>query len=148
MMNRLTQCIFCGSLFFSCLFFSAVIQAECKLQTLTPKGDEIHANELTIKLGVADDATRPTAWQGPLVFGYCSLDIGIIEQPLKLADGHFLYVPTYSGSLNTLYVVDLRACKIQWQSQTFSGALTISSKGLELDKRHIPLDEKCFPIAK
>lgn len=75
------------------LMASMAAHAGCRLQALVPHGSEARVGALPLKLGDADDAIAPQAWQGPLVAGKCTLDIGIIERPLMLAPGNLLYVP-------------------------------------------------------
>ena len=91
---------------------------------------------------------RSAAWQGPLVTGQCRLDIGIIEPPLMLAPGNLLYVPTYSGSMRTLMLVDLASCAVRWQSAAFSGHLTINPQQLHVGGKRIALNARCLPINK
>lgn len=130
------------------LMASMAAHAGCRLQALTPHGSEAHIGAMHIKLGQADDAIAPQAWQGPLVAGKCTLDIGIIERPLKLAPGNLLYVPTYSGSMRQLMLVDLARCAIRWQSAPFSGSLAIDPRQVHLGSKHIALDARCLPINK
>lgn len=137
-----------GVLLLAALVFSITSHAECSLQRLEPKGSEIHSGEWAINLGEADNPVQPSAWQGPLVAGSCKLDLGIIEQPLALAAGHYLYVPTYSGSLRKLTVVNLKDCSIPWKSTVFSGHLAIRSQSLSLGGKRIEIEETCLPTAK
>ena len=130
------------------LMANMAAHAGCRLQALVPHGSEARVGALPLKLGDADDAIAPQAWQGPLVAGKCTLDIGIIERPLMLAPGNLLYVPTYSGSLRKLMLVDLAHCAIRWQSAAFSGRLTIDAQQLHLGETHIALDARCLPINK
>jgi hypothetical protein len=125
-----------------------VARAECRLQTLAPHGSEVQAGAAMVNLGEADNASSPTAWQGPLVAGACTLDLGIIEPPLLLAQTNLLYVPTYSGSVRTLTLVDLNACAVRWKSATFSGPLKIGPRTLQLGAKRIALDARCVPITR
>lgn len=130
------------------LMASISAHAGCRLQALTPHGSEAHIGAIHIKLGQADDVIAPQAWQGPLIAGKCTLDIGIIEPPLKLASSNLLYVPTYSGSVRQLMLVDLARCTIRWQSAPFSGSLAINPRQLRLGGTYIALDARCLPINK
>lgn len=123
-------------------------QAKCKLHTLTTHGSEARAGRSIVNLGEADDAIRPTAWQGPLVAGACGLEVGIIEGPLVMTSSDLLYVPTYSGSVRQLFLVDLRACSVRWKSTTFSGSLRIGPRALSMGGRRIGLDARCLPMTK
>jgi hypothetical protein len=130
------------------LMTSMSAQAGCKLDELITHGSEARIGTSSVKLGEADDAIAPKAWQGPLVAGQCTLDIGIIERPLMLAPGNLLYVPTYSGSMRTLMLVDLARCAVRWQSAAFSGRLTIDPQHLHVGGKRIALDARCLPINK
>lgn len=130
------------------LLASMVARAECSLQTLAPHGSEVRAGAATVSLGEADNASSPNAWQGPLVAGACTFELGIIEPPLLLTPAKLLYVPTYSGSVRTLTLVDLNACKVRWQSAAFSGRLKIGPRALQLGAKRIALDARCVPISK
>lgn len=121
-------------------------QAECVLRTLEPQGSEVHAGDLTVNLGEADDPARPTAWQGPLVAGACRIELGIIEPPLALGGEAYLLVPTYSGSVRKLSVVDLKGCSVLWESAGFSGGLKIGPHGLELGGKRVELGRECLPL--
>jgi hypothetical protein len=134
--------------FTAVLLTSMVARAECHLQTLTAHGSETRAGPVTVNLGEADNAANPNAWQGPLVAGNCTLDMGIIERPLLLTPANLLYVPSYSGSARTLALVDLNACSVRWQSAPFSGRLKIDRRALHLGGRRIALDQHCIPIAR
>lgn len=128
------------------LAHGASAHAACALQTLAPKGSEVQIKSTTINLGEADDPVHPTAWQGPLTAGDCKIDLNIIERPIKAdKSGRYLYVPTYSGSLRKLTLVDLQSCATPWTSEAFSGTLKISSKQLILGKTHVALDAACLP---
>jgi hypothetical protein len=134
--------------FAAILLASMAARAECNLQALTPHGSEMRAGAASVNLGEADNASSPTAWQGPLVAGACTLDVGIIEPPLLLAQGKLLYVPSYSGSVRTLTLVDLNTCSVRWKSMAFSGRLTIGPRALHLGGRRIALDAHCVPLSK
>lgn len=106
---------------------------------LAPSGSVARAGGYTFALGEADDAATPRAWQGPLsITGQggrrCAVsdDVAIIERPMALVGGHLLYVSTYSGSENTLFVVDARDCTVRWTSPHYAGAARIGTKALVL----------------
>ncbi|HUB89587.1 MAG TPA: hypothetical protein VMA74_07635, partial [Dyella sp.] len=89
---------------------------------------------ISVNVGDAYDARHPTAWQGPLHISIdgapaCSVsdDVSIVEAPVMLA-GDVLYVPTYSGSNNYLYALDVKTCKVIWRSGHFTGK-TVLKKG-------------------
>lgn len=124
---------------------SLVAQAECKLRTLTPSGNSVQVGAATLDLGEADNASTPSAWQGPLVAGACSLNLGIIEPPLVLTPTDLVYVPTYSGSVRRLTLVDFGRCSVRWKSAPFSGDLKIGSHELNLGGKRIALDAQCLP---
>lgn len=125
---------------------ASAANAECMLQPVAPVGSTARANGQTIQFGDADDPIRPAAWQGSLVADTCTLDLGIIEAPLMVTNARMLYVPTYSGSVRRLFLVDLQACKVRWQSAAFAGKLNISPRILQLGDRHVALDARCVPI--
>lgn len=122
--------------------------AECTLQALRTEGNRARAGAEIVHFGEADRAIGPTAWQGPLVAGACTFELDIIEQPLMLAPAKLLYVPTYSGSLRTLTLVDLSSCSVRWKSPTFSGRLKIDARELNLGGKRIALDAQCVPVKK
>ena len=126
---------------------ASIANAECRLHALTLVGSTAQANGQTIRLGEADDAIRPAAWQGPLVADACTLDLGIIEKPLAMTNASMLYVPSYSGSVRRLFLVDLQACKIRWESAKFSGKLQINPSALVLGDKRIAIDKHCMPVA-
>ncbi|MBC7453325.1 MAG: hypothetical protein H7335_06405 [Massilia sp.] len=129
------------------LMASMAAHAGCRLQTVAPHASEARAGALSFTLGKADEAIAPKAWQGPLVARACTLDIGIIERPLMLTSGNLLYVPTYSGSMRKLMLVDLARCAIPWQSGAFSGNLTFGPQQLQLGAMRIALDARCAMLA-
>lgn len=132
--------------FAAILLASMAARAECNLQAVTPHGSAMQAGAITVQLGDADHAANPTAWQGPLVAGACTLDLGIIEPPLLLAQGKLLYVPSYSGSTRSVTLVDLDTCSVRWKSEAFSGRLAISPRALHLGGKRIALDARCVPV--
>lgn len=134
--------------FAAVLLASMAARAECTLQALTPHGSEVRVEAAVVQLGDADNAASPAAWQGPLVAGACTFDLGIIEPPLLLAQGKLLYVPSYSGSRRTLTLVDLNTCSVRWKSMAFSGRLTIGPRALQLGGKRIALDARCVPIGE
>ena len=138
--------LLCHALLILTLTHSASVHAACALQTLEPKGSEIHVKSMAVNLGEADDPVHPTAWQGPLATGDCKIELNIIERPFRAdTSGRYLYVSTYSGSLRKLTLVDLKSCSTPWTSEAFAGPLKISSKQLVLGKTRIALDAACLP---
>jgi hypothetical protein len=123
-------------------------QAKCKLELLVPKAGVVRVGSADVILGEEDNPTSPTAWQGPLVAGACKFNLGIIENPLALANGRLLYVPTYSGNMRQLALVDLQSCSQKWTSGAFSGELNIGADLLRLGDQRIALDANCVPIQR
>ena len=106
---------------------------------------------VTVNFGEADDAKHPTAWQGPFQISVagapaCSVsdDVSIIEGPVLFGDD-VLFVPTYSGSNNRLYAVDVKTCKVIWRSGHFAGKTALKKGKLFAGKNEIPLDRHCRP---
>jgi hypothetical protein len=118
----------------------------CRLTSVEPKGNELHIGTLRWSLGEADDVRSPSAWQGPLHAGSCSIKLDIIEGPFALTSSGMLFVNTYSGSERELHLVDLRACKIRWKSGRYTGKLKLDSQALQLGQRSIRLSESCMPL--
>lgn len=124
----------------------------CELHTLPVAVDRVQAGDINVALGEADDPQHPTAWQGPLQVGsadrhICTVsdDVAIIEKPLLLGNGHILFVPTYSGSTNRVYAVDLKDCRVLWKSPEFSGATAQEGNVLVTGSRKLPLPMSCLP---
>ncbi|MES2299980.1 MAG: hypothetical protein V4582_23280 [Pseudomonadota bacterium] len=120
-------------------------KTSCSLARLTPHASTLQLNGETIDLGEADSALNPSAWQGPLRSKRCRFALGIIEAPLVLLAGKWLYVPTFSGSIRHLTVLDMASCKVRWTSQPFSGAFDIDGGAVTMDGRRVPLDARCLP---
>jgi hypothetical protein len=136
----------CLAAFFG-LGAASLVHGQCTLQMLAAQDGKIDLAAQTISLGEADDASRPTAWQGPLQAGACSFDIGIIEQPIALAPGQLLYVTTYSGSMRMIRLFDLRACSIKWSSKPFAGQVRLTPTSLTMGARKLRLDKHCIPTS-
>ncbi|GGA38497.1 hypothetical protein [Dyella nitratireducens] len=107
--------------------------------------------DITVNFGEADDAQHPTAWQGPLQISVggapacpVSDEVSIIEDPVILA-GDVLYVPTYSGSNNYLYAVDVKTCKVIWHSSHFAGKTVLKKGRLFAGKDEVVVDRQCRP---
>jgi hypothetical protein len=130
------------------LVASVGANAECQLQHLNVRASQLRVGATTVNLGAADAGRRARAWQGPLVAGACKLDLGIIEAPLVGATATLLYVPTYSGSVRRLTLVDLRSCSVRWQSAPFSGPLRIGPRALDLGGKRIALNANCLPTTR
>ncbi|MGZ3181998.1 MAG: hypothetical protein ACXU8N_06110 [Telluria sp.] len=123
-----------------------VAASACQLTSVEPRNGELHIGNVRWALGEADDEHRPSAWQGPLHAGRCSIELGIIERPFALTSNSMLFLNTYSGSERELNLVDLKACKVRWKSGRFVGNVTLDARGLRLGKRSIRLSESCWPF--
>ena len=106
---------------------------------------------VSVAFGAADDASHPTAWQGPLRIATggapaCTVgdEVAIVEAPVMLGNG-ILYVPTYSGSNSRLYAVDTGTCRVLWRSGRFSGPASYRDGRFVIGGRPVPLDSKCRP---
>jgi hypothetical protein len=117
----------------------------CALKSLAPHGSTLTVGVSTINLGEADDPSAPTAWQGPLTAGTCSLEVGTIEQPMALTPSQLLYVTTYSGSLRTVALFDLNKCSVRWKSGPFGGKVAFTDSALVLGQKKIPINDQCLP---
>lgn len=123
---------------------SGVNAANCTLQSLTPDGESLSVPGVgKVALGTADDVARPAAWQGPLVSGACTFDIGIIELPIFASKPGHLYVTTYSGAVRRMSLVDFKSCKVSWQSKPFVGPVQVEAGGLKLGKSRLNFDARC-----
>lgn len=98
-------------------------------------------------------ARNPDAWQGPLRISVgagpaCSAsdEVSIIEQPVMLA-GDVLYVPTYSGSSNIVYALDVKSCGVIWRSRDFVGKTIFRNGALITGGARVRLDRNCRPIS-
>lgn len=127
------------------LLFCVATNAECTLEVLKPLGSSVLADGRTIDLGEADQPKNPSAWQGPLRVDACSLDMGIIEEPLVFVAPKFLYVATYSGSNRMFRLVDLDRCSMKWKSRQFSGGLDVTKRGIWLGGQQVRLNQACLP---
>lgn len=94
-------------------------------------------------------ARNPDAWQGPLGISVgagpaCSASdrVSIIEQPVMLA-GDILYVPTYSGSSNIVYALDVKTCGVIWRSRDFVGKTVFRKGALIMGGTRVRLDRDC-----
>ena len=47
--------------------------------------------------------------------------VAIVSLPIYIAQNHYLYIDTYSGSADILFVVDARNCKTLWHSPELCG---------------------------
>lgn len=61
-----------------------------------------------------------------------------------LGDG-ILYVPTYSGSDNRLYAVDVKSCRVLWRSHDFSGPTRFKDGYFVVGSERVSLDRNCRP---
>jgi hypothetical protein len=98
------------------------------------------------------DPGNSTAWEGPLIItnasgATCSAEISIISAPFFLAGSHDLYVTTYSGSENVLYLVDANNCDVLWSSPEFTGdpKLTNGNTFTYLDAKPTKIENDCMP---
>lgn len=124
----------------------------CDVVSLPVSGNQVQAGNIRVTLGEADDPQHPTAWQGPLQVHAAdgrtctvSEDVAIVEKPLLLGNGHILFVPTYSGSTNRVYAVDLQDCRVRWKSLEFSGATSHASDVLIMGRLKTKLPMSCVP---
>lgn len=125
----------------------------CQLKPMTIDAGVARAGRVMVSLGEADDAAHPSAWQGPLRITVgaapaCTASdaVAIIEAPLWLGDG-VIYVPTYSGSNNRLYAVDVRSCRVLWRSWPYSGPTRYTHGQLRIGARTVPPDHRCRPTS-
>ena len=118
----------------------------CKLVALVPQGDMLPVEGVgRVSLGEADNKAHPTAWQGPVTMGACSLDLGIVEAPLIGAGAGSFYLTTYSGAVRKVALIDSAACKVVWKSAPFVGQVKVVWRGLKLGGTTIVVDEHCMP---
>jgi hypothetical protein len=109
--------LYSSVIFFSLVLFHAVLADTCHVQAVGYSKDYLQLNGYSIHLidpdGSPDDPNPD--WQAmdikPLVGKTCHLDIAIIAPPFYLAGDHELYVDTFSGSMDTQYVVNLKTCE-------------------------------------
>lgn len=109
--------------------------------------------KVSVDFGQADDARHPTAWQGPLQISVvgareCSVsdEVSVVEGPV-LMGGDVLFVPTYSGSNNHLYAIDVKTCKIIWHSGRFAGKTVLKKRRLLAGSSEVAIDRHCRPSA-
>ncbi|GBQ93917.1 hypothetical protein AA23498_1872 [Acetobacter nitrogenifigens DSM 23921 = NBRC 105050] len=118
------------------LFYAPVVahaNGAATVTTLSPVDSQISAGSYTIALGETDDPKAPRTWEGPIEIttrggSHCVVndEVSLIEKPLALVGGHYLYVPTYSGSEGALYVVDADTCAVAWKSKNYVGKIHFS----------------------
>lgn len=123
----------------------------CDLSPMSVAGSTAIAGVTVINLGETDNPHRPTAWQGPLRIRVgtapaCTVSdvVAIVEAPMLLGDG-ILYVPTYSGSNNRLYAVDVKTCRVLWHSANFNGPTQFTHGVLRIGGKTVRLDRQCRP---
>ncbi|RUL77711.1 hypothetical protein [Dyella choica] len=133
------------------LLLPVLVQA-CDFTPVPIVGSVGKVGQVSVSFGEADDVKHPAAWQGPLQISVdgapqCSVseDVSIVEEPVMLA-GDVLYVPTYSGSNNRLYAVDVKTCKVIWRSVNFSGKTVLKQGRLVAGKSGIAVDKRCRPL--
>lgn len=121
----------------------------CSTEIIKPHRDMISLPHVgDVSLGTPDDSNPPTAWQGPMSAGACSLDLGIIEAPFLASHSGAVFVTTYSGAMRSVALVDLRACIVRWKSRPFVGDVRADAAGLRLGQRYIAFNKLCVPDAK
>ncbi len=120
------------------------VQAKCQLNKLNLQSGNERISIGALSLGEADNPEKPTAWQGPLKIDECIVDVGVIEQPLIIADGRYLLVTLYSGSTRQVIMVDPRSCTTRWTSPTFTVPPEIESNALRIDGIRVELDNSCM----
>ncbi|MBO1359099.1 hypothetical protein J2D73_04715 [Acetobacter sacchari] len=118
------------------LFYAPVVahaNGAATVTTLSPVDSQISAGSYTIALGETDDPKAPRTWEGPIEIttrggSHCVVndEVSLIEKPMALVGGHYLYVPTYSGSEGALYVVDADTCAVAWKSKSYVGKIYFS----------------------
>ena len=151
--RRLRRCAVCtgiGLAFTLMALFTPVSHA-CDMVPMRITGSIGQIRGVTVAFGMADDTRQPTAWQGPLrittgAAPACEVsdEVAIAEAPVMLGDG-ILYVPTYSGSSNRLYAVDVKTCRVLWRSRDFDGPIRFRGDHFTLGRRRLPFDRKCRP---
>lgn len=129
-------------------FLPCLAQA-CDLTTIQIVRGVGEVGNISVNFGEADDAQHPTAWQGPLQISVagapaCSVsdDASIVEGPVLFGDD-VLFVPTYSGSNNRVYAVDVKTCKVIWRSGHFAGKVVWRKGQLFAGKSKVAIDQHC-----
>ncbi len=122
----------------------------CTLERLSPQGSAFEVRGTEIDLGEADDSQQPQAWQGPVSIKQgdapaCAIELNIIEAPLTLVAGRYLYMPTYSGSERQLHAVDIQACTLAWSSEVFFGTYQVEQDSLLIRGEALHLGRDCLP---
>lgn len=118
--------------------------------------DELKRGDYLIRLRDADKmgtARRPI-WTGGIEVvkagqPICQSPVGIIENPIAFAGKQHLLVSTYSGSDQTIYMVNLDNCSIAWKSPFFQSASTrLSKDALQWGRKKIRIRDNCLPDLK
>ena len=123
----------------------------CAFRDVSPNtGNTLKILQQEITLGRADNNDKPIAWEGPLVVKRgdiyaCSFGLSIIEPPLTLVADRYLYVPTYSGSDRVLTVLDMKQCRIAWQSPVFYGTYVVKNNHILIKGKKLTLEPSCLP---
>lgn len=79
----------------------------------------------------------------------CTSPIGIIENPIALAGKKHLYVSTYSGSDQTMYVLNLDNCNVDWKSAYYRSSNTrLFKNDIQLGRKKIRIKDNCLPDVK
>jgi hypothetical protein len=123
----------------------------CTFKDVSPnKGSTFKILQQEITLGISDNSDKPTAWEGPLVVKNdgiyaCSFGLSIIGQPLTLVADRYLYVPTYSGSDRVLTILDMKQCRIAWQSPVFYGTYAVKNSNILIKGKKLDMERSCIP---
>lgn len=138
----------------TCAFAAQAAAAEggaCRLAEIDPAQPPAAAG-LAFSLGDADDASRPTAWQGPLTVkrsGHkdCTLEpqVGILSRPFLYDASGRLFVSTYSGSNSQVELLDLDRCQVVWVSQRFAGVVTLQKGRIHAGRQVWRTGPNCMP---
>lgn len=121
--------------FAACLALSAAASPSdagpCALLPVTTWYNTIFAGPYRLEFNYPDpEGPHPDAWVSytPMRIVHpdgssclASNDVDIVSLPIYIAAEHYLYIDTYSGSVDVLFVVDARNCATLWQSPEIYG---------------------------
>ena len=134
------------------LMFVVLVAQACDLKPVPIVQSIGKAGDVTVNFGEADDVQHPSACEGPLQISVgdapvCSVseDVSIVEQPVMYGSG-VLYVPTYSGSNNRLYAVDVKTCKVIWRSDNFDAKPVFKKGKVVMGVKEVSIDKRCRPF--
>jgi hypothetical protein len=135
------------------LVLAPVLVSACELTPVPIAGEVARIGDIRLDFGEPDDARHPSAWQGPLRISTgaapactASDEVSIIVNPVVFAQG-VLYVPTYSGSSDMVYAVDVKTCKVIWRSDDFAGKTRFEKGRLIMGTRPLRVDGHCRPVS-